>query len=187
MVVDRVVQRTPDGHQRYLLGRGKMKDVLIQTLHRGADMVIFDQTLSPAQLRAISEMTDIKVIDRTQLILDIFARRAHSREGQSPGGTRAIAVSASTIIRERHPTLAAGWRNRHSGAGRNQTGNGSSPCARPHHAFRTRTDTVWTPARPTSIQTRSAWASRRFARGLYERRQVHIAECADQQSCLSPK
>jgi GTP-binding protein HflX len=45
-------------------------------------MVIFDQTLSPAQLRAISEMTDIKVIDRTQLILDIFARRAHSREGK---------------------------------------------------------------------------------------------------------
>ncbi len=82
MVVDRVVQRTPDGHQRYLLGRGKLKDVLIQTLHRGADMVIFDQTLSPAQLRAISEMTDIKVIDRTQLILDIFARRAHSREGK---------------------------------------------------------------------------------------------------------
>ena len=81
-VVDRVVQRTPDGHQRYLLGSGKMKDVLIQTLHRGADMVIFDQTLSPAQLRAIAEMTDIKVIDRTQLILDIFARRAHSREGK---------------------------------------------------------------------------------------------------------
>ena len=45
-------------------------------------MVIFDQTLSPAQLRAISEMTDIQVIDRTQLILDIFARRAHSREGK---------------------------------------------------------------------------------------------------------
>lgn len=82
MVIDRLVQRTGDGHQRYLLGSGKMKEVLIQTLHRGADMVIFDQTLSPAQLRAISEMTDIKVIDRTQLILDIFARRAHSREGK---------------------------------------------------------------------------------------------------------
>ncbi|MGC4098665.1 MAG: GTPase HflX [Nitrospira sp.] len=81
-VINRVVQRTQDGHQRYLLGSGKMKDVLIQTLHQGADMVIFDQTLSPAQLRAISEMTDIKVIDRTQLILDIFARRAHSREGK---------------------------------------------------------------------------------------------------------
>lgn len=81
-VIDRMAQRTPDGHQRYLLGSGKMKDVLIQTLHKGADMVIFDQTLSPAQSRAISEMTDIKVIDRTQLILDIFARRAHSREGK---------------------------------------------------------------------------------------------------------
>ena len=81
-VIDRIVQRTPDGHQRYLLGSGKLKDVLIQTLHKGADMVIFDQTLSPAQSRAISEMTDIKVIDRTQLILDIFARRAHSREGK---------------------------------------------------------------------------------------------------------
>jgi len=81
-VIDRLIQRTPDGHQRYLLGSGKLKDVLIQTLHKGADMVIFDQTLSPAQSRAISEMTDIKIIDRTQLILDIFARRAHSREGK---------------------------------------------------------------------------------------------------------
>ena len=81
-VVDRMVQRTQDSHQRYLLGSGKLKDVLIQTLHKGADMVIFDQTLSPAQSRAIAEMTDIKVIDRTQLILDIFARRAHSREGK---------------------------------------------------------------------------------------------------------
>ncbi len=81
-VMDRLVQRTSDGHQRYLLGSGKLKDVLIQTLHKGADMVIFDQTLTPAQSRAISEMTDIKVIDRTQLILDIFARRAHSREGK---------------------------------------------------------------------------------------------------------
>lgn len=81
-VIDRMAQRTPDGHQRYLLGSGKLKDVLIQTLHRGADMVIFDQTLSPAQSRAISDITDIKVIDRTQLILDIFARRAHSREGK---------------------------------------------------------------------------------------------------------
>lgn len=81
-VIDRMVQRTADGHQRYLLGSGKLKDVLIQTLHKGADMVIFDQTLSPAQSRAIAEMTDIKVIDRTQLILAIFARRAHSREGK---------------------------------------------------------------------------------------------------------
>lgn len=82
LVRDQMVQRIPAGHQRYLLGSGKLKEVLIQTLHKGADMLIFDQTLTPAQARAISEMTDIKVIDRTQLILDIFARRAHSREGK---------------------------------------------------------------------------------------------------------
>ncbi|MCP9438399.1 MAG: GTPase HflX [Nitrospira sp.] len=81
-VIDRIVQRTDESPQRYLLGSGKLKEVLIRTLHQGADMVIIDQTLTPAQSRAIAEMTDITVIDRTQLILDIFARRAHSREGK---------------------------------------------------------------------------------------------------------
>jgi GTP-binding protein HflX len=64
------------------LGSGKLKDVLMRALQKGADLLIFDQDLAPAQARAIAEFTDIKVIDRTQLILDIFARRAHSREGK---------------------------------------------------------------------------------------------------------
>ncbi|MCS6897054.1 MAG: GTPase HflX [Nitrospira sp.] len=81
-VIDRVVQRTEEGHHRYLLGSGKLKEVLIRTLHQGADMVIVDQTLTPSQARAIAEITDLQVIDRTQLILDIFAKRAHSREGK---------------------------------------------------------------------------------------------------------
>ena len=106
-VIDRMAQRTPDGHQRFLLGSGKLKDVLIQTLHKGADMVIFDQTLSPAQSRAISEMTDIKVIDRTQLILDIFARRANSREGKVAGGVGADALLAAKIVRKRRATSRA--------------------------------------------------------------------------------
>jgi GTPase len=81
-VVDQIVQRTQAGHQRFLLGSGKLKDVLMRALQKGADLLIFDQDLAPAQARAIAEFTDIKVIDRTQLILDIFARRAHSREGK---------------------------------------------------------------------------------------------------------
>jgi GTP-binding protein HflX len=81
-VVDQVVQRTQDGHQRFLLGKGKLKDVLMRAFQKGADLLIFDQDLAPAQARAIAEITDIKVIDRTQLILDIFAQRAHSREGK---------------------------------------------------------------------------------------------------------
>ncbi|MCW5799277.1 MAG: GTPase HflX [Nitrospira sp.] len=81
-VLDRIAQRTHEGYERYLLGKGKLKDVVMRALQKGADLIIFDQDLVPAQARAISEVTDLKVIDRTQLILDIFARRAHTREGK---------------------------------------------------------------------------------------------------------
>jgi GTP-binding protein HflX len=81
-VLDRVAQRTHEGYERFLLGKGKLKEVVMRALQKGADLIIFDQDLAPAQARAISEVTDLKVIDRTQLILDIFARRAHTREGK---------------------------------------------------------------------------------------------------------
>ena len=81
-VLEAVIQRTQEIHPKYLLGSGKLKEVVIKALQRGADLLVFDQTLTPAQVQAISEVTDMKVIDRTQLILDIFARRAHSREGK---------------------------------------------------------------------------------------------------------
>jgi GTP-binding protein HflX len=82
VVVERILQRTDKEYQRFLVGRGKLKEVVIRALQHGADLLIFDQDLAPAQARAISEVTDLKVIDRTQLILDIFARRAHTREGK---------------------------------------------------------------------------------------------------------
>lgn len=81
-VIDRLVQRTQGGHHRFQLGSGKLKDVLVQAMQKGADLIIFDQDLAPGQLRAIAEISDLTVIDRTQLILDIFAQRAHSREGK---------------------------------------------------------------------------------------------------------
>jgi len=59
-----------------------MRDVVIRALQRGATMLIFDQELTPAQIRSISAMTELKVIDRSQLILDIFARRAKSLDGK---------------------------------------------------------------------------------------------------------
>jgi GTP-binding protein HflX len=64
------------------MGEGKIKEVVIQALQLGATLLIFDQDLSPAQVRSISELTDLKVIDRSQLILDIFARRAHTLDGK---------------------------------------------------------------------------------------------------------
>ena len=81
-VIDRLVQRTQGGHHRFQLGSGKLKDVLVQAMQKGADLIIFDQDLAPGQLRAIAQISDLTVIDRTQLILDIFAQRAHSREGK---------------------------------------------------------------------------------------------------------
>lgn len=81
-VLDMVTQRCQEIHPKFLLGRERLKDVVIKALQRGADLLIFEQDLSPTQVRAIAEVTEMKVIDRTQVILDIFARRAHSREGK---------------------------------------------------------------------------------------------------------
>jgi GTP-binding protein HflX len=64
------------------MGKGRLKELIIEALNTGATLLIFDQDLSPSQMKAISELTELKVIDRAQLILDIFARRAHSRDGK---------------------------------------------------------------------------------------------------------
>jgi len=80
--VDRIIQQRPRVDPHYLLGRGKLDDVIVRSLQVGADLLIFDQCLTPGQSRAIAERTELKVIDRTMLILDIFAQHAQSREGK---------------------------------------------------------------------------------------------------------
>ena len=82
LVLDTVIQRPKEINPRYLMGEGKIKDLVINALSKGATILVFDQELSPSQVKAISELTELKVIDRSQLILDIFARRAHSRDGK---------------------------------------------------------------------------------------------------------
>ena len=64
------------------MGSGKLQDLIIHALRLQADFIVVDQNLTPAQARAIAEATDLKVIDRTQLILDIFAGRARTHEGK---------------------------------------------------------------------------------------------------------
>ena len=82
VVLDTVVQKRAKLDRRYLIGKGKIEELVIHTLQEGADLIIFDQNLTPAQVRSVSAATDLKILDRTQLILDIFARRAQSREGK---------------------------------------------------------------------------------------------------------
>jgi len=81
-VVDVVVQRRPKPDPRYVIGKGKVNELSLRALASDANLLVFDHELTPSQARSITEITDIRVIDRTQLILDIFARRARSREGK---------------------------------------------------------------------------------------------------------
>lgn len=81
-VVARMVQRRPSFDPATVIGAGRLEEMAQFCKGDGADLVIFDCELSPAQMRNIEEACKIPVIDRTTLILDIFAQRAHSAEGK---------------------------------------------------------------------------------------------------------
>jgi len=82
LVLEKVIQRRKKIHPRFILGRGKLMEIMLKSLRLGANLLLFDQELSPSQIRSVTDHTDLRVIDRSQLILDIFARRALSREGK---------------------------------------------------------------------------------------------------------
>jgi GTPase len=81
-VVGSVTQQRKKSDSRLLIGPGKLQDLAILALQEAATVIIFDQELTPSQIRSITDQIDLKVIDRTQLILDIFAQRAQTREGK---------------------------------------------------------------------------------------------------------
>jgi GTP-binding protein HflX len=81
-VLDTIWQRPQKLNPKYLMGSGKIKELVILALQKEASILIFDQELTPTQIREIGDITELKVIDRTQLILDIFASRAHSKDGK---------------------------------------------------------------------------------------------------------
>ena len=81
-VVLRVLQERPRPDPSTFVGSGKVDSLALSSSETRADVVIFDSELSPAQLRHIEERVGLKILDRTQLILDIFARRAQTREGK---------------------------------------------------------------------------------------------------------
>src|SRR5437899_9080307 len=81
-VVLRVLQERPKPDPSTFLGAGKIEMLAVSASETNVDVVIFDNELTPAQLRQIEEEVGRKIVDRTQLILDIFARRARTREGK---------------------------------------------------------------------------------------------------------
>ena len=81
-VADRVVQRRPKPDPRYVVGRGKVQELTFRAMQKDADCLVFDRELTPGQTKALGDLTDFKVVDRTQLILDIFAQHATSQDGK---------------------------------------------------------------------------------------------------------
>ena len=81
-VIGTVMQQKSQTDSRLLIGPGKLQDLAVLALQEAATIIIFDQELNPSQIRSITNQVDIKIIDRTQLILDIFAQRAQTREGK---------------------------------------------------------------------------------------------------------
>jgi GTPase len=80
IVEDVIQRRAPD--PRFVVGQGRLKQIIIKAMQLGAEVLVFDNDLSPTQVKALADFTDLKVLDRTQVILDIFGQRALTREGR---------------------------------------------------------------------------------------------------------
>ena len=81
-VLDATLQMRRDPDPRYFIGQGKLQELLLHSMQLMASVIVFDADLSPSQARHIAEVTSLKILDRTQLILDIFAQRAQSADGK---------------------------------------------------------------------------------------------------------
>ena len=81
-VAEQVVQRVATVNPKFILGKGKLAEIEVAALRAGASLLVFDGELSPSQIRNLTEVTQLRVIDRTQLILDIFAQHAATRSGK---------------------------------------------------------------------------------------------------------
>jgi GTP-binding protein HflX len=104
-VVDTVLQKRPRPDPRYVIGKGKVRDIYISALAQDANLLVFDHELTPSQARSIAEIADMRVIDRTQLILDIFARRARTREGKIQVELAQLRYNMSRLV-GRNPSLS---------------------------------------------------------------------------------
>ncbi|MFH1974611.1 MAG: GTPase HflX [Pseudomonadota bacterium] len=81
-VIESFIQYRTKADPRFYIGLGKLEELSLLALQRGASILVFDQELNSSQIRSVTDKTEIKIIDRTQLILDIFAQRARTKEGK---------------------------------------------------------------------------------------------------------
>jgi GTP-binding protein HflX len=81
-VLEAIQQKRPSPHPQTVVGSGKVQEIALKVQTLGANLVVFDRDLSPAQVRNLENQCGVRVVDRTEVILDIFAQRAQSRAGK---------------------------------------------------------------------------------------------------------
>ena len=116
-VVDTQVQRRTSPTAPFYIGKGKAEELSKLCGKEQIGTVIFNDELSPAQSRNLEKLFARKILDRTQLILDIFAQRAKSKRGQAADRAGAVAISVAAPDRHVDPPVAAKRRHRHAGSG----------------------------------------------------------------------
>ena len=100
-----------------LIGRGKLEEVVAAAQSGEADLVIFDHELSPSQQRNVERELHCRVLDRTQLILDIFARHARTREGQLQVELAQLEYLLPRLAGRRRRDVSVGRRHRNARSG----------------------------------------------------------------------
>ena len=178
-VVLRVLQERPKPDPATFLGSGKVDLLARAAAEADVDIVVFDNELSPAQLRELQKRLALKVVDRTQLILDIFAAARADPRGQAASRAGAAEIPAAAADRRRARVVAAGRRHRHSRTWRDEARSRSpqDPHAHSHAADRDRRG-----AAPPIAAARAAAEDRRAdgrAGRLHQRRQDHAVQPAD--------
>ena len=82
VILDKFIQTGRKIDPRYLIGKGKLREINLRARHIGADTLVFNRELTPGQVRSINKETNLEIVDRTQIILEIFASRATTSEGK---------------------------------------------------------------------------------------------------------
>jgi hypothetical protein len=143
-VVGRAVQKLESPHPAHYIGAGKLKEIVAQRQSLDYTLVVFDDELSPSQQRNLEKALDVKVLDRTALILDIFAMRARTREGRLQVELAQEASGATSSVSDAR-----------AGRGRSASEGLARPSSRPTAASSA------TVSRSSSVRSRTSGASAR--------------------------
>ncbi len=111
-VLTRITQKRNRADAATYIGKGKVDELKALCEELEADLVIFNDELSPSQLKSLATAIEAKIIDRTQLILDIFAKRAKTREGKLQIELATASIRAAASERTRNQSLKTRRRNR---------------------------------------------------------------------------